>query len=97
MAQSYQTCFEELLTESRERIEGNPQLHWDEAVREAVEDSLFGHYDTETLENILEVSNPKDEWQIYCSDMQNYTEVRRAMAYSAIRTDIISELEEEYE
>jgi hypothetical protein len=97
MAKSYEDCFDELLAESEERIEANPQLHWDEAVREAIEDSVFGHYTQETLENILNSSQPNDEWQVYCSDMQDYQQVQEAMAYTAMRTDIMDELEEKYE
>jgi len=69
MAKSYRDVFDELLTEAKSRVEGNPHLHWDEAAREAVEEYVLRMYDTETLENILNNSRPNDEWQIHCSDM----------------------------
>lgn len=97
MSKTYQECFTELVAESRDRIECNPSLYWDEAVREAVEDSLFGGYTSETIQNILDESTPNDEWQIYCDDMGDYHEVNKAMAYTAIREDIIEELSEEFE
>lgn len=97
MAKSYGDCFDELLTEAKSRVKGNPHLHWDEAAREAVEEYVFRMYDTETLENILDTSRPTDEWQIYCSDMGDFEQVREAMAFTAIRTDIMEALEGNYE
>lgn len=97
MAKSYSDCFEELKTESRERIEGNPHINWEEAVREAVEDAVFRTYTQQTLENILDESRANDEWQIYCSDMSDYEQVREAMAYTAIRIDVVQALEDDYE
>jgi hypothetical protein len=96
MSKSYQECFDELVSEARERVECNPHIHWDEAAREAVGDYVL-LYDVETLENILENSRPNDDWQPHCSDMSDFAEVREAMALTAIRTDVLQELENEYE
>lgn len=86
----------ELTQESLERIEDNDHLHWEECAREAVEDAVNGHYTSDDHEEILEHSSPHDEWEIYCTDTSNFTLVREAMAYVAIRDDVVQKLMDEH-
>lgn len=97
MAKSYDECFTENVEKVREEIDLNPQLEWYEVVTEIVEDKTFRSYSDDTLQNILARSAPHDEWGVHCGDKTDVKQVHEAMAYVALREDVIEELEPEYE
>lgn len=86
-----------LVEESRSRIEEHPNLNWTEVVEELVDEAVNRRYSSGALENILSRYRPHDEWQIYCNDITDIQEVKKAMAYVAIREEIIEELRDEFE
>lgn len=94
MAKTYSECYEELIQSALDNIEMDSHIEWDEAAREAIEDAVFRQYTLETHQAILDESQPHDEWQIYCDDMSDYEKVQEAMAYVAIRQDVIEHLHE---
>lgn len=92
MAKSYDECVTELIQESLERIEMNPSIEWEEAAREAIKEEVLSNYSTDTHIAILEISYPPDEWEVYCDDMNDYTQVLASMAYVAIQEDVFDKL-----
>lgn len=94
MVKTYSECLEELVDSSRENVSANPDIAWDEVVWDTVDDAVKG-YSPQTIQNILAESDPHEEWQVYCTDMADPDKVQEAMAYVAIRQDVIDELSEE--
>lgn len=96
MAKTYQECYNTTVEKSRDEIPLNDHLRWTQTVESIVEDHVATS-SKETWINILDQSQPHDEWQVYCPDMTSHDMVTRAMAFVALHEDVRETLSEEFE
>lgn len=94
----YEQILEELIEESQSRIElSGDDKSWEETVREVVEEEVFQRFTISNCTSVLIKSSPHDEWNIYCDDMTDYAMVLKAMAYVALRDDVVEKLRNDYD
>lgn len=97
MSIQYKTLLDQIVADTVEAIEReDTPLYWDESVDEVIEEYVYGRMQTEDHLEVLENAKPHDEWQVYCTNMNEPTLVYEAMCRVALRIKVIQKLQSEH-